>query len=1026
MKITCHQCGAQLPPGTPPELCPLCGWEEDASILQNGFRILGDCELREEIGRGGMGVVWRARQRGLDREVAVKTLPGGEFATEEARQRFKLEAQAAARLLHPNIVAVHGVGEEDGMPYFVMDLVLGKTLSETVAKSPPTLRQAALWLRDAALAVHHAHEHQVLHRDLKPSNILIENTGRLCIADFGLAKILDSASALTLSGSAAGSPAYMSPEQARDAHTSVASDVYGLGSVLYYTLTGRPPFQGDSVASILAQVERDDPMAPHRLHRGLPRDLETVCLKALEKNPLRRYATAQAMADDLDRFLNGQPVLARPLSRMGRIWRQVRRHPWRAAAVGLGGLLVLGLMGAFWWQAETERRHAAELTREKSFAQLGEARAIIRLRQSDSRQRAEAITGSILNGNPPTELRFAAQEVRLAALALPTATVHPLLGNGVAMDDWTLCAGDFARSRWAVSLDERRVSIRSLAEGAELSSFDVSPRKVTALMGFSPGGKWLAMRHRDEFGVWEVLGKTDAPVFVANAWTPATPYGFMKLAFTPDDTAVLWSEGEDLVATALPSKQEMQRWPRVGNGALTFAPDGKIFAVAAYAEPIVDIYAWPTGERKHSFTGSILRPLTAVALSGTGWLAGGDNDGHVIVWRSDPSNGLRYEFSGHSAAIRGLTFSANGRFLASAGEDGTVRMWDCAAGALVTVMPWDAALPTFSEKQNAAGSLLLGAGSAQGRLVSAEVTPSPILQTFRPPADVKKAQQLSFFADSKSLLCLSDCAVYRCSVADGSPVQIWPFDYAQSILAARKDAIFMGGRSGLFLDGNQPFLPATRWGWDNLRESADGRWLGAADNAAQHVAIWPADLASSQQKEHVRYLKSEHGTGEFALSPDGSLAAVAHRYDPGLLIFNVASGEVIHRMELPPRHALDWSADGHFLSASGTSTLLWDARTWEGLSLPILAANHPPAAAVAFAWPNAQGQVDLLAVAAGNSRIALLRLPARQVLTILTPPTELSLFRIAFSRDGQWLGASTARGEVQLWNLPRVLAEAKY
>ena len=337
----CRQCGARLPQGTPDGLCPLCVVDDEPHT--NGTRVLGDCELFEEIGRGGMGVVWRGRQRGLDREVAVKTLPGGDLAGAEARGRFRIEAQASARLKHPNIVAIYDVGEADGMPYFVMELIAGRTLAAVISEKPVNARTAARWLHDAALAVQHAHDHGVLHRDLKPSNILIEpdeDGGRPRVMDFGLAKLTDTESGLTLSGSAAGSPAYMPPEMVRGGESTAAGDVYGLGAVLYTTLTGRAPFQGESVAAILAQAEREEPLAPRRLHAGIPRDLETICLKCLEKNPARRYGSAQALAEELQRFLNGEPVLARPVAWPGKLARWAARRPALAAALALTFLAI--------------------------------------------------------------------------------------------------------------------------------------------------------------------------------------------------------------------------------------------------------------------------------------------------------------------------------------------------------------------------------------------------------------------------------------------------------------------------------------------------------------------------------------------------------------------------------------------------------------------------------------------------------------------------------------------------------------
>jgi len=271
--------------------------------------VIGDYELIEEVARGGMGVVFRARQRSLGRIVAVKLLLGGGFAGESARSRFRTEASAAARLQHPNIVAIHDIGEHDGQLYFSMDLVEGGTLADRVRNGPLTAREVARIGGLIAGAVHHAHGQGVLHRDLKPSNVLLDRDGEPHVTDFGLAKHLESTVTLTDTGDVLGSPAYASPEQVRGETRAIgfASDVYSMGALLYHLMTGRPPFQGDSVEAVLRQVADAEPVSPRRLNPSVPVDLETVCLKCLEKDPQRRYGTAGEVRDELERILARDP-----------------------------------------------------------------------------------------------------------------------------------------------------------------------------------------------------------------------------------------------------------------------------------------------------------------------------------------------------------------------------------------------------------------------------------------------------------------------------------------------------------------------------------------------------------------------------------------------------------------------------------------------------------------------------------------------------------------------------------------------
>jgi serine/threonine protein kinase/Flp pilus assembly protein TadD len=300
--------------------------------------------LLGEIARGGMGAVFRARQVSLNRIVALKVMLGGDFAGGTEQARFRVEAQAAARLKHPNIVAIHEVGEHDGQPFFSMDFIEGRTLRQLTWDTPLPARDAAVLLRTVAEAVHYAHERGVVHRDLKPSNVLVDAAGQPHITDFGLAKRMDAESDLTMSGMVMGTPSYMPPEQASGQNKTIGppADVYALGAVLYDLLTGRPPFRGATPAETMAQLESQEPIAPRLLNSGVPRDLETICLKCLEKAPSRRYESALALAEELGRFLRDEPIYARPAGTLEKSWRWGRRHPGVAAALFLMVAIAVG------------------------------------------------------------------------------------------------------------------------------------------------------------------------------------------------------------------------------------------------------------------------------------------------------------------------------------------------------------------------------------------------------------------------------------------------------------------------------------------------------------------------------------------------------------------------------------------------------------------------------------------------------------------------------------------------------------
>ncbi len=299
----------------------------DAPAIGTKVRYFGDYELLEEIARGGMGVVYQARQVSLNRTVAVKMILKGELAMPADVQRFRDEATAAANLDHANIVPIYEIGEHEGQQYFSMKLI-GPGSRRANLGIPETVRVVAL----AARAVHHAHQRGILHRDLKPGNILFDEHGEPCVGDFGLAKRIESDASTTKSGMIVGTPAYMAPEQARaEKGLTTAVDVYSLGAVLYEWLTGRPPFRGADVMSTMMMVMTDAPTRPRSLNRKIDRDLETICLKCLDKDPAKRYGSAEALADDLDRWQQGKPILARRIGRVQRLWRWCRRKPAMAA-----------------------------------------------------------------------------------------------------------------------------------------------------------------------------------------------------------------------------------------------------------------------------------------------------------------------------------------------------------------------------------------------------------------------------------------------------------------------------------------------------------------------------------------------------------------------------------------------------------------------------------------------------------------------------------------------------------------------
>jgi hypothetical protein len=316
------------PPATPGELptlpCPQAATPTAVAVYNRDF---ADYELLRELGRGGMGVVYQARQKSLDRVVALKMILPGPVANAEDLQRFRTEANATARLQHANIVTVHEVGEENGQHYYTMDFINGPSLAQRLHDGPLPGRVAARYAVTIARAVHHAHRHGILHRDLKPSNILLDEDDQPHVTDFGLAKRLGGDSSQTRTGAVMGTPSYMAPEQAagRNKELTAACDVYGTGAILYELLTGRPPFRSDTPLDTLNCVLEQEPVPPRLLNPKVDHDLETICLKCLEKEPHCRYESAEALADDLERYLNGEAISARSFNVLDRLTRTLAR-----------------------------------------------------------------------------------------------------------------------------------------------------------------------------------------------------------------------------------------------------------------------------------------------------------------------------------------------------------------------------------------------------------------------------------------------------------------------------------------------------------------------------------------------------------------------------------------------------------------------------------------------------------------------------------------------------------------------------
>jgi len=490
----CDKCGARLSGYAEDRLCAACLLEsaiiEPETSAGSGetatpLLAFNDYELQEEIARGGMGVVYRARQISLNRPVAIKMMLGGHLANFAEMNRFRAEAETAAQLQHPNIVAIHEVGEHAGQPFFSMDLVEGQNLAQLVRDEPLPSRKAASYLKTIAEAVQYAHSRGVLHRDLKPSNILIDANDHPRITDFGLAKRLSNSEPgtqnpeLTQTGQVLGSPSFIPPEQAAGQKGAVgpASDVYSLGAILYHLLTGRPPFLAETLPQTLRMVAEQEPVSPRLLNASVPGDLETICLKCLEKEPIRRYATAQALADDLNRYLRDEPIQARPIGPVLRIHRWCVRNKALAATgtAVLALLLVVAIGSPIAAVRINSERKQAEANEQKAKSEAANREQVARFLQD----MLKSVNPSVALGRDTKLLREILDQTaeRLSHDLTNQPAVEAELRETIGRV--YLEVGDYAK---AEAMQRRAVELRRALPGSNQLQVAMSLNRLTAII----------------------------------------------------------------------------------------------------------------------------------------------------------------------------------------------------------------------------------------------------------------------------------------------------------------------------------------------------------------------------------------------------------------------------------------------------------------------------------------------------------------------------------------------------------------
>jgi WD40 repeat protein/tRNA A-37 threonylcarbamoyl transferase component Bud32 len=912
---------------------------DTVSVVERGFPKTAGYEILGELGRGGMSVVYKARQLRPGRIVALKTLL--DCAEAERRARFLAEADAIARLQHPNIVQIHEVGQVNGVPFLSLEFMGGGTLAKRLGGQPEPPRRAAALLEKLAQAVHYAHQSGVVHRDLKPANVLLTDDGTPKITDFGLAK--QERPDLTATGAVIGTPSYMSPEQAVGDNRSVgpAADVHGLGAILYEMLTGRPPFQGASVLDTLEQVRSQEPVSPSALQAGTPRDLCTICLKCLRKEPRRRYASAAALAADLRRFLDGQPIAARPVGALESGWLWARRRPTAAALAVVSGMMALALVGAVTGLFYNGRLQDALDKAER--ARDDETKARRSEQRASYYHRLTLANNSLLEGNFAKVFRMldeCPEEQRgwewsyLRRLCFPELRdLHPPGGssNGVAFSP------DGRRVAAAVGR-EGSVTVRvwDVADGRE--RLTLPTEVLTTDMGviwetsFSPDGTRLAT----------ALGEDTARIWSARSGQQLlTLKGHedrvVAIAYSPDGTLIATASLDGTVRTWDAGNGNPLRTFPMGGGkentvaSVAFSPDGHQLAEAGAGGPEVSIWDVAEGKKKQTLKG-LTFGVHSIAYSPDGRrLAAGGQDRTVKIWDCETGQ-VPQSLEPHDEIIWRVAFSTDGGRLAAACGGGTVKLWDLVDGHEAATLRGHGGT-TLSVAFEPDGFRLASAGS-DGSVRLWDVTAPPEPMVFR--GHQERTRLVAFHPDGTRLAASGlDGTVRLWDVATGEELlTLWGHRKAATGVAFSPDGLRLATtdfESGI-------------WIWD----AATGRLvktLGCPGKEVRGIAYRPdGRVLASGDEAGIHFWDVEHGRLLFSLqghkghikavtfSPDGRRLASAS-FDRTVRIWDCATRREEHclRGQIGEVHEVSFSPDGTRLAAaSGDETLcLYDASSGE-------------------------------------------------------------------------------------------------
>jgi hypothetical protein len=683
-------------------------------------------EIEGVLGRGGMGVVYKARHLALKRVVALKMILAGGHAGAHELARFRTEAEAVARLQHPNIVAIHEVGQADGHPFCALEFVEGGSLAGKIAGGPMPPREAARLAEALARAMQLAHSRNVVHRDLKPANVLLTADGTPKITDFGLARQMDSDSGATQAGAVMGTPSYMAPEQAsgRAHEAGPAADTYALGAILYDCLTGRPPFKGKTLVETLDQVRNQDPAPPSRLRPGVPFDLETICLKCLRKEPESRYASAAELADDLGRYLRGEPVQARPVGRAERAAKWVRRNPWLAGAAAAAVLALVGaVIGTSIGMAQAENARAGEHAQREKAEGLADTNGKLAVKNADLADEERAAKNkAVAAEREKDKLLRRTQAILFTSRLDQAARVY---------EKEPLRALRLITDTDACPVELRDLAWKFVDNAGKRYRGDSIPLAGN-IQAVSPDGKWLVavetvlksepLKDRPTVSVTKHVSSTVRVVEVATGKVRVTLPKYSEsvgpVTFRPDGNglAVVVYQLPDSIFPAGGDKpvavpNTIQLWD--------LTEPNKVATLDGHADNILNLTYSPDGTRLFSCA----------------------RDDTARIWGPKAGKKL-HDLAGFGKELRAATFSPDGKRLATGGMDNKIKLWDVENGKLVT--SWAPAAnpdPALAARRKLPNCKVSTCGTGSSRSTSAptatrwfRATPTGLSRSGTPPA----------------------------------------------------------------------------------------------------------------------------------------------------------------------------------------------------------------------------------------------------------------------------------------------------